>query len=616
MKSAMKFCRTFAEKAWKQLGGRVYIFWGCRDEDGTLSASKFDFNAELGMGRSYRDVIDDGSLSDLTWGKYLQQCYDGNDKAAENDIVVGGHRNSPMDLDTRENGEPILPEPESWPSDVTGEVMIRWLKKLLRSFVGMHYCESDYLPSCPTVAHIFLALATDGRTSRVPWADVVKDQATFIDEEYLPDYQTLDAEPSHLAIQKVKTLLNFWIQRQRAGQTVFRFRLVIQGTERVPAKAPDVRTNMQKPTRRSRAKGNLKRQVRRSNEGELRSDEEIDDPLKQKVKGQKGKGTVNRKGKKGKKSAEMVDDSGEEFDLLAMDDLVFSDDDVPLPNSLDRTAGRGMGSGGMGMKGPRVGGTTTTKGPRVAETTVVGTTDGAHSTTTAYTLPAPTIGPTTLQTLPPPHSLASADKALWNRFVAHLPLDCVDWSEEQAIGQFRVFQRWSSAETNGVLAGAALYTPPSVAMNRDVADPSPPAGGNDSPKTTEPMSPKVAEKMPDLMLDERTTAGGSTKPGERTPEGATPTLADKETLALNHSLQNNSLIHNARVEEVPKRGLEPSDNPEGQDIQMKDGPPAKRARTAVKPTPAKPTRSSARTNAPGPSIPLTRSKAKRGGKRK
>src|ERR1700687_4850689 len=102
----MKFCRTFAEKAWKQLGGRVYIFWGCRDEDGTLSASKFDFNAELGMGTSYRDVNPEGSLSDISWGKYLQQCYDGKDRSGETEIALGGNRNAPMDLETKENGEP------------------------------------------------------------------------------------------------------------------------------------------------------------------------------------------------------------------------------------------------------------------------------------------------------------------------------------------------------------------------------------------------------------------------------------------------------------------------------------------------------------------------------
>ncbi|EDR02906.1 uncharacterized protein LACBIDRAFT_331894 [Laccaria bicolor S238N-H82] len=133
----------------------------------------------------------------------------------------------------------------------------------------------------------------------------------------------------------------------------------------------------------------------------------------------------------------MVNHSGEEFDLLVMDDLVLSDDDLPLPNSLDHTAGRGMGSGGMGMKGLWVGGTTVMKGVQMAGTNV----------------PIP------------------------------------------------------------------------------------------------------------------------------------------------------SLICNVPVEEVPKRVLEPSNNPEGQDIQKKDGPPKKRAQTGGKPTPAKPTRSSACTNAPGLSIP-------------
>ncbi|EDQ99327.1 uncharacterized protein LACBIDRAFT_316713 [Laccaria bicolor S238N-H82] len=75
-KWAMKFCWTFAEKAWKQFGGRVYIFWGSWDTNGSLTVSKFDFNAEFGRGTSYRDIAHEGPMTDVTWGKYLQQCYD------------------------------------------------------------------------------------------------------------------------------------------------------------------------------------------------------------------------------------------------------------------------------------------------------------------------------------------------------------------------------------------------------------------------------------------------------------------------------------------------------------------------------------------------------------
>ena len=138
----MKFCRTFAEKAWKQFGGRVYIFWGCRDTSGSLTSSKFDFNAEFGQGTSYRDFDPDAALTDLTWGKYLQQCYDGQHNPGDNEVVVVGTRSPIMDLPKTDTGEPVLPDECDWPSDLAAHAKIAWLKKLVRSFLTIHYGKS------------------------------------------------------------------------------------------------------------------------------------------------------------------------------------------------------------------------------------------------------------------------------------------------------------------------------------------------------------------------------------------------------------------------------------------------------------------------------------------
>lgn len=137
----MKFCRTFAEKAWKQFGGRVYIFWGCRDTNGSLTASKFDFNAEFGRGTSYRDIVQEAPVTDLTWGQYLQQCYDGRPDPGENEVQFTGSRGVLMDLPTNDSREPILPDEKDWPSDLASQAKIAWLKKLVRSFLGIHYCK-------------------------------------------------------------------------------------------------------------------------------------------------------------------------------------------------------------------------------------------------------------------------------------------------------------------------------------------------------------------------------------------------------------------------------------------------------------------------------------------
>ena len=137
----MKFCQTFAEKAWKQFGGRVYIFWGCRDTSGSLTASKFDFNAEFGRGTSYRDIVPEAPITDHTWGKYLQQCYDGQQNTEENEVHLVGSRGALINLPRNEMGEPILPKESDWPSDLASQAKISWLKKLVRSFLSIHCSE-------------------------------------------------------------------------------------------------------------------------------------------------------------------------------------------------------------------------------------------------------------------------------------------------------------------------------------------------------------------------------------------------------------------------------------------------------------------------------------------
>ena len=225
----------------------------------------------------------------------------------------------------------------------------------------------------------------DGRTSCVPWADILKDPAGFIDPEYLPDYQTLDKEPSHLAIQKVKKLLNFWIARQRAGKTVFRFRFVIQGSEQVAAKLPDIRANTQKPSgRASKQTGNGKRHVRKSNGAEVTIDEEDVDAEESNRKGRKNTGKKSKKkGKKGIKSSDVMELSGEEFDLHVIDEMQFSDDDTPFVNG----SGRSLGDSN------RTSGRMDTNGPQHAGhiTTTIAHRDQSENTT--HALPAPTVYP-------------------------------------------------------------------------------------------------------------------------------------------------------------------------------------------------------------------------------
>lgn len=106
------------------------------DSDGGLVSARFDFNNELGGGTAYKDMFNDGTVSERTWGKYLERAYK---SPGEGPTVRLQSRGAPMDLDVDNEGEPLLPEEKEWPSDLTGEGTIKWQKGLLRSFLGAHY---------------------------------------------------------------------------------------------------------------------------------------------------------------------------------------------------------------------------------------------------------------------------------------------------------------------------------------------------------------------------------------------------------------------------------------------------------------------------------------------
>ena len=111
------------------------------DSDGGLVSARFDFNNEMGGGTSYKDMFNDGVISDRTWGKYLEKVYRISN---EQPIQQLQQRGAPMDLAVDEDGELLLPEETKWPSDLTGEGAIKWQKWLLRSFLGSHYGKSCF----------------------------------------------------------------------------------------------------------------------------------------------------------------------------------------------------------------------------------------------------------------------------------------------------------------------------------------------------------------------------------------------------------------------------------------------------------------------------------------
>ena len=77
------------------------------DCDGGLVSAQFDFNNELGGGTSYKDMFNDGVISDRTWGKYLEKVYRVSNEQLTQQLQ---QRGAPMDLAINKDGELLLPE--------------------------------------------------------------------------------------------------------------------------------------------------------------------------------------------------------------------------------------------------------------------------------------------------------------------------------------------------------------------------------------------------------------------------------------------------------------------------------------------------------------------------
>ena len=174
-------------------------------------------------------------------------------------------------------------------------------------------------------------LATDGRCAQVPWMDILKNVKGFIDPEYLPDYETLDADPSHLSLAKVKKLLRYWFNQQKSEEIAFQFHYVLEGSERVLGSDPKRITG--KTLSKKVPKGRGQPQKTRVTSDITGDEAEL----------LMGVGTVGKKKtsgkhlKKGKAhSKEIISDSGEEFDFAGVDDVSFSDDP---PNPIPEVSG-------------------------------------------------------------------------------------------------------------------------------------------------------------------------------------------------------------------------------------------------------------------------------------
>ena len=271
-------------------------------------------------------------------------------------------------------------------------------------------------------------MVTQDENHRCPWADIIKEPEAFIDAEYLPDYDSLVKEPSHLAIAKVRKLLRFWLECQSSGQIPFRWKSVLENGERVNATEPKVNLRKSKTKSTGEKEPQLKIASRKKRNRELPStfiDSDDDAPAPA-----AGKSKVKpRPTKKSKVVASLNIDqgsSGEEFDSGNIDDMECSDDE-PIHKSAKLQPSK--------------------KPKHAPQLQIDRGTSGEECNVDQKEL---------LDDAAKDESAIDADdqardgtaispelRPLWKIFTDKLPLEYKSWSKEQLHTQFEVFRGWA-----------------------------------------------------------------------------------------------------------------------------------------------------------------------------
>ena len=326
--------------------------------------------------------------------------------------------------------------------------------------------------------------------------DILKNVKGFIDPEYLPDYETLDADPSHLSLAKVKKLLRYWFNRQKSEEIAFRFHYVLEGSERVLGSDPKRITGK-----------TLSKKVPKGR-GQPQKTRVMSDITGDEAELLMGVGTVGKKKTSGKRlkkgkahSKEIISDSGEEFDFAGVDDVSFSDDP---PNPI----------------------------PEVSGSTGINTATSDSCTPIWRKAPA---------------NLASSEIDLWNAFVEKLPDSCSNWSKTQAMVQFEVFKGWS----NNYLSPGRNHSPNTPVEARDIRD-----VGSHSERQRH--SPDIAATMRDIRPNDAgdpsdsSHAASISKAGSGIPNGKTEDILMPQPHGSNTNENFEDVSKLLEPDDVPK----------------------------------------------------------------
>jgi hypothetical protein len=105
------------------------------------------------------------------------------------------------------------------------------LKEIIRSFLTITYRKCAGIVQLQAQCLFQSGNTANNKRVSVPWGQISKNQAKFIDPTYLPDGLILQ-EPSKMHLKEISKLCQFFLARQSLGQPVLRFKAILPQHDR------------------------------------------------------------------------------------------------------------------------------------------------------------------------------------------------------------------------------------------------------------------------------------------------------------------------------------------------------------------------------------------------
>ncbi|KAI0923055.1 hypothetical protein AcV5_009882 [Taiwanofungus camphoratus] len=190
-KHGEKAVKEFVQYVFKMMGMRVYVLGVYRGKNAKIYTTDFDFNDQLGGGDKVEDKVADWNSEEYLrlFKRYANTQFTPEQEVDGEEEPKKRKRNMEpaLELDTTEDGEPLLPSQE-----VILAASLNQKKQLIAQFVRMHYVKC-----CGMLE------------AKVPWGVLQSEQDKYISAVYMPEDITLK-DCTKMIQADVDWLLNFW----------------------------------------------------------------------------------------------------------------------------------------------------------------------------------------------------------------------------------------------------------------------------------------------------------------------------------------------------------------------------------------------------------------------